>query len=227
MSRDWMHGMPPRQTVRSPIVMGWGLAIALVPLGVAMDGTAQATEPRDWTAPASLAPEFAPSFVQPWGSAIAAIAPQTMPTLISQVGPKNEVATSDVLSILQKLPQPNSAPAERPALFMANAYGQQGLNFQAQESPEAAVEFYRQALTELGYRERTVNATMGAWGFSIVFDPPASLGLQPTRDQPISALQVGDSLTVQESDGRSVVLVLQGTMLSPEMLNTNIRFEEI
>jgi hypothetical protein len=165
--------------------------------------------------------------LMPFGIAIIGTAAAIEPPHPQPVRTKDATTTPDVLSILQQLPQPDSAPAETPALFMANAYGQQGLNFQAPTSPEAAVEFYRQALTELGYRERTVNATMGAWGFSIVFDPPASLGLSPTSNEPIPALQVGDSLTVQESDGRSVVLVLQGTMLSPETLNTNIRFEEI
>lgn len=227
MPRDWMHWMPPHRSVSVPKVMGWGIAIALMPLGLTMTGAAQATESMGRTTRPLWASAFAPALAQSWGATTGAIAPQASVPMTSQVGRKNEATTPDVLSILQQLPQPDSAPTQRPALFMANAYGQQGLNFQAQESPGDAVEFYRQALTELGYRERTVNATMGAWGFSIVFDPPASLGLQPTSDEPIPALQVGDSLTVQESDGRSVVLVLQGTMLSPDTLNTNIRFEEI
>lgn len=157
------------------------------------------------------------------GGAIGAIGLPT-PQAIGQTQPST---TPNVLRILQGLPQPSSAPANRPAIFAANAYGQQSLNFQSKSTPEAAVQFYRQALGKLGYTERTVNATIGAWGFSIVFDPPASLGLKPTRATAPNALQVGDQLTVQGAGAPSVVLVLQGTMLAPDTINTNIRFEEI
>ncbi|MBD2553233.1 hypothetical protein H6G51_08080 [Limnothrix sp. FACHB-708] len=79
----------------------------------------------------------------------------------------------------------------------------------------------------MGYTERTTNTTIGPWGFSIVFDPPASLGLKPSSTAPRNTLEVGDQVTVQGSGSPSVVLVLQGTMLSPDTMNTNIRFEEI
>ncbi|HEY9689685.1 MAG TPA: hypothetical protein V6D46_06805 [Coleofasciculaceae cyanobacterium] len=157
------------------------------------------------------------------GGAIGAIG-QPTPQAIAQTQPST---TPNVLRILQGLPQPSSAPANRPAIFAANAYGQQSLNFQSKSTPEATVQFYRQALGKLGYTERTVNATIGAWGFSIVFDPPASLGLKPTSTTARNTLQVGDQLTVQGAATPSVVLVLQGTMLAPDTINTNIRFEEI
>jgi len=157
------------------------------------------------------------------GGAIGAIGLPTSQA-IAQTQPST---TPNVLRILQGLPQPIGSPANRPALFSANAYGQQSLNFQGKSTPEAAVQFYRQALGKLGYTERTINASIGTWGFSIVFDPPASLGLKPTRPTAQNTLQVGDQLTVQGAGTPSVALVLQGTMLAPDTININIRFEEL
>lgn len=148
------------------------------------------------------------------------------PQAIAQTRP-SQPSAPNVLNILRGLPQPTTAPANRPAIFAANAYGQQSLNFQSKSNAEAAIQFYRQALGRLGYTERTTNTTIGPWGFSIVFDPPASLGLKPSSTAPRNTLEVGDQVTVQGSGSPSVVLVLQGTMLSPDTMNTNIRFEEI
>ncbi|RFP51481.1 MAG: hypothetical protein BJG00_019135 [Limnothrix sp. CACIAM 69d] len=148
------------------------------------------------------------------------------PQAIAQTRP-SQPSAPNVLNILRGLPQSTTAPANRPAIFAANAYGQQSLNFQSKSNAEAAIQFYRQALGRLGYTERTTNTTIGQWGFSIVFDPPASLGLKPSSTAPRNTLEVGDQVTVQGSGSPSVVLVLQGTMLSPDTMNTNIRFEEI
>ena len=111
--------------------------------------------------------------------------------------------------ILLKLPRPKGAPSKLSSLFMANAYQQQGLNFQTKGLPAPTVDFYRQALTKLGYQERTINATQGDWGFSLVFDTPVSVNLAP------------------KDSSKKVVLVIQGTMIGPDTINLNLRFEEI
>ncbi|QUS60019.1 hypothetical protein IQE94_15965 [Synechocystis sp. PCC 7339] len=119
------------------------------------------------------------------------------------------VSQANAADILVKLPRPQGSPNNVGSMFMANAYGQQGLNFQANGKPAPTVKFYQDALTKLGYEERTINATQGDWGFSIVFDTPAELTLTP------------------KDAGKSVVLVIQGTMLGPDTINLNLRFEEI
>lgn len=116
---------------------------------------------------------------------------------------------SNIESILLSLPRPQGSPTKLATMFMANAYQQKGLNFQTKSLPQPAVDFYRQKLTALDYTERTINATIGDWGFSIVFDPPANITLPP------------------KDPSKKVVLVIQGTMLAPDKINLNLRFEEI
>lgn len=140
------------------------------------------------------------------------------PQAIAQTRPTQPSSTANVLNILRGLPQPTNAPANRPAVFSPNAYGQQSLNFQRKSTPEAAVQFYRQALGRLGYTEETALTTIGQWGFSIVFDPPAALVFAPRR--------VCSQFRGKDISSSSVVLILQGVMLSPDTINTNIRFEE-
>ncbi|MBE9241818.1 hypothetical protein [Synechocystis salina] len=125
---------------------------------------------------------------------------ETRPFIVSQ---------ANAADILVKLPRPQGSPNNVGSMFMANAYGQQGLNFQTKDKPAPTVKFYQDALTKLGYEERTINATQGDWGFSIVFDTPAGLTLTPKDAE------------------KSVVLVIQGTMLGPDTINLNLRFEEI
>ncbi|MBE9194073.1 hypothetical protein IQ219_01745 [Synechocystis sp. LEGE 06083] len=136
------------------------------------------------------------------------------PTTIEQVPVTFEtrpfiVSQANAADILVKLPRPQGSPNNVGSMFMANAYGQQGLNFQTKGKPAPTVKFYQDALTKLGYEERTINATQGDWGFSIVFDTPAGLTLTPKDAE------------------KSVVLVIQGTMLGPDTINLNLRFEEI
>ena len=118
--------------------------------------------------------------------------------------------SSDVLPILKGLPQPSGITGNISELFSANAYGQQSLNFQATLKPDDAVAFYQEKLAEKGYEEREMNRATGAWGFNLVFDKPDSI--LPNED---------------EDSSKKVVLVLQGTMLGPDTININIRFEEI
>ncbi|MBD2652351.1 hypothetical protein H6G45_02345 [Synechocystis sp. FACHB-383] len=125
---------------------------------------------------------------------------ETRPFIVSQ---------ANAADILVKLPRPQGSPNNVGSMFMANAYGQQGLNFQTKGKPAPTVKFYQDVLTKLGYEERTINATQGDWGFSIVFDTPAGLTLTPKDAE------------------KSVVLVIQGTMLGPDTINLNLRFEEI
>ncbi len=117
--------------------------------------------------------------------------------------------TADVLAILRSLPTPGTVTGTISDLFNAGVYGQQARNFQATLQPEPAVAFYQEELAKLGYEEREINRVVGAWGFNLVFDTPDSLGLVP-----------------QEA-AKQVVLVIQGTMLSPDTINLNVRFEEI
>lgn len=114
-----------------------------------------------------------------------------------------------VESVLMGLPRPSGAPTRLGTLFAANAYEQKSLNFQVKSKPQPAVDFYRKALGDRSYSERTVNATIGDWGFSVVFDSPENASFTP------------------KDASKKVVLVIQGTMLGPDTLNLNIRFEEI
>ena len=128
--------------------------------------------------------------------------PSPIPLWLSQ-------KTTAVTNLLLKLSRPPGSPSKVQTLFMANAYQQQGLNFQAKGLPAPTVEFYRSTLAKAGYQERPVNTTQGDWGFSMVFDPPATVTLAP------------------KDTTKTVVLVIQGTMLGPETINLNLRFEEI
>ncbi|WP_204103688.1 MULTISPECIES: hypothetical protein [Spirulina sp. CCY15215] len=119
------------------------------------------------------------------------------------------VQASDVLSILKGIPQPNGISNTISEIFSANAYGQKSLNFEASLKPDDAVTFYQGKLSENGYVEREINRVTGAWGFNLVFDIPDSINLTP------------------EDSSKSIVLVLQGTMLGADMININVRFEEI
>jgi hypothetical protein len=110
---------------------------------------------------------------------------------------------------LLKLPKPNEIQGKVTSIFSANAYRQKALNFQVKLTPEEAVKFYQEKLLSIDYQERTVNTTVGEWGFNLVFNIPPSLSLPP------------------KDASKKVVLVIQGTQLSPTMLNINIRFEEI
>jgi hypothetical protein len=116
---------------------------------------------------------------------------------------------SNVETILLSLPRPQGSPTQLGTIFTANAYQQKGLNFQTKLWPQASLDFYRQELSTLGYEERTINTTMGDWGFSIVFEPPANVTLPP------------------QDPSKTTVLVIQGTMLAPDTINLNLRFEEI
>ena len=136
-------------------------------------------------------------------------------------------ATKGVVELLQALPQPPGAPSNRPAIFSANSYGQQALNFQmASDNSGDILNFYRESLAKENYTERTINTTSGAWGFSVVFIPPADFPLEPESSTSEPALQVGDSLTVHGSDSPQVMLVIQATQLSPNSVNINMRYEE-
>jgi len=104
---------------------------------------------------------------------------------------------ANIEKILLGLPRPKGSPTKLGTMFNANAYQQKGLNFQTGGLPQPTVDFYRQALSKLGYQERTINATIGDWGFSIVFD------------------------------SKKAVLTIQGTKLGPNTININVRFEEI
>ncbi|NJL00385.1 MAG: hypothetical protein HC838_02470 [Spirulinaceae cyanobacterium RM2_2_10] len=115
----------------------------------------------------------------------------------------------EVLAVLQSLPTPDQRPGNVGELFSANAYGQQALNFQVGMTPEPVVGFYESVLTEKGYSEREINRVVGDWGFNLVFDVPETVEFAP------------------QDGSKDVVLVLQGTMLGPETININIRFEEI
>jgi hypothetical protein len=137
------------------------------------------------------------------------------------------IAPPAIAPILQALPQPPDAPRSPDLIFSANSYGQQALNFQINQSAPALLEFYRQALTAQGYQERTINTTSGTWGFSIVFIPPEQLALQATRTTQTPALQIGESITVYDSQDPGVFLVIQAVALSLDQINVNLRFEEL
>ncbi len=118
-------------------------------------------------------------------------------------------ANGGVSDILLKLPRPQGSPEKLGTMFLANGYQQLGLNFQTQGKPSPTLGFYRQALSKLNYKERPINTVEGDWGFSVVFDTPSGL-----------------SLTAKNPE-KTVVLVIQGTMLGPDTINLNLRFEEI
>jgi hypothetical protein len=110
-------------------------------------------------------------------------------------------------SALQGLPRLQPTATKPAIMFAANAYNQEALNYQANSKPEGAVKFFQTQLATKGYKERTVNTTVGQWGFNLVFDPPTPL--------------------TPKTAGKTVVLVLQGAMLAPDKININARFEEI
>jgi hypothetical protein len=105
------------------------------------------------------------------------------------------------------LPRPAGAPAKPSLMFSANAYDQQGLNFQYKAKPDAAATFYQTQLAGKGYTERQVNTVKGPWGFNLVFDTAIPLAAK--------------------NAGKKVVLVVQGTAISADTMNINARFEEI
>ncbi|MCG9883974.1 MAG: hypothetical protein MH825_00085 [Cyanobacteria bacterium] len=148
-------------------------------------------------------------------------APRTSPPVT-----ETAIAPRDIAPLLQDLPQPPDAPS-RELTFSPNSYGQQSINFRSNQPAPEILAFYRQALTAQGYQERPINTTSGAWGFSIVFIPPEQLALEPTRPDRTPALQIGESLTVHESQEPGVFLVIQAVALSPEEINVNLRFEEL
>ncbi|QFZ91405.2 hypothetical protein [Synechococcus elongatus] len=119
-------------------------------------------------------------------------------------------AATNAAAILSQLPRPTGSPKAVQSMFAANAYQQQSINFQAKpQKPAAVLAFYRQALSQKGYRERTINTVSGDWGFNLVLDLPSSLQLAAKAPE------------------KTVVLVVQGTALGPDTLNVNARFEEI
>jgi len=140
--------------------------------------------------------------LQPNGVPVRTIEAIKQPIFLTQ-------ASGGVSDTLLKLPRPQGSPDQLSTMFLANAYQQQGLNFQTKGKPDATVEFYRQALEALNYEERTINTVQGDWGFSIVFDTPP-----------------GSEFAPQDPE-KAVVLAIQGTMLGPDTINLNIRFEEI
>ena len=136
--------------------------------------------------------------------------------------------TAAVVGLLQALPKPAGAPTSAPVIHSPNSYGQKALNFQiAATDSEKILAFYRDRLTEEKYTERTINTVSGAWGFSVVFVPPADFALKPQSSTSEPALQVGDSLTVHSGNSPQVMLVIQATVLSPERVNINMRYEEL
>ncbi|MCS6782354.1 MAG: hypothetical protein RMI89_03170 [Gloeomargarita sp. SKYBB_i_bin120] len=111
-------------------------------------------------------------------------------------------------SLLKNLPRPRGSTAVSITLA-PNAVGQKALQYQVQMAPEPALQFFRQVLTQQGYVERPANTISGVWGFSLVFDPPATVNLKP------------------RVPGKTVVLVCQGTVTAPQTLTISARFEEI
>lgn len=125
----------------------------------------------------------------------------TSPVIVAQA--------SNVESLLKGMPRPQETSTAVSSIFAANAYQQKSINYQAKMKPEQALKFFQSSLSAKGYIERPVNTTSGQWGFSVVFDPPATVNLKPN------------------TAGKKVVLVYQGTMLAPNTININARFEEI
>jgi len=92
---------------------------------------------------------------------------------------------------------PAAAKGSLATLFTANAIGQTGLNGQLKGTPQGLLDQLRASLSKAGYAEQPIRTTIGAWGFSATWAPPA---------------------------GKSVT---QATALGPDKLNLNIRFEGI
>ena len=110
-------------------------------------------------------------------------------------------------SVLNSLPTP--AKQGLTQLFTANAIGQAGLNGQRKGSPQALLDQLRGSLSKAGYAEQPIRTTIGAWGFSATWAPPASTSVDGTPG------------------GQQAVLVTQATALAPDKLNLNIRFEAV
>jgi len=119
------------------------------------------------------------------------------------------VAQVNAEALLKEMPRPKETSTAVSFPFAANAYQQKSINYQAKMNPEPALKFFQSSLAGKGYVERKVNTTSGQWGFSVVFDLPPTLVMKPTIP------------------GKTVVLVYQGTMLAPNRININARFEEI
>ncbi|APB34720.1 hypothetical protein GlitD10_2386 [Gloeomargarita lithophora Alchichica-D10] len=119
------------------------------------------------------------------------------------------VAQASAESLLNGMPRPKETSTAVSSLFAANAYQQKSINYQAKMKPETALKFFQSSLTSKGYVERPINTTSGQWGFSVVFDTPATVAMK------------------SNTAGKKVVLVYQGTMLAPNTININARFEEI
>ncbi|MEI6829353.1 MAG: hypothetical protein WCK64_05805 [Synechococcaceae cyanobacterium ELA445] len=98
-------------------------------------------------------------------------------------------------------------PGGLSTLFSANAVGQTSLNGQLAGTPEALLDKVKTSLSAQGYKERTSNTVVGAWGFNLVLDPPAGTTVDGTPA------------------GKAAALVLQSTALAPGKLNLNVRFE--
>jgi hypothetical protein len=98
-------------------------------------------------------------------------------------------------------------PGGLTTLFSANAVGQTSLNGQLSGTPEALLDKVKTSLGAQGYKERTINTVIGAWGFNLVLDPPAGTTVDGTPA------------------GKTAALVLQSTALAPGKLNLNVRFE--
>lgn len=144
------------------------------------------------------------------GGAIAPVMPaaaQASSAIVQATSPKQ--APSNLDQILTGLPRPQGSPRNLATMFGGNAYGQKMLNFQVKLKPEQAAQFYKTELTKKGYVERPINTQIAQWGINLVFDPPVTMSLRPT------------------SPGKKVALVVQGTMLGPDTINLNVRFEEL
>lgn len=110
-------------------------------------------------------------------------------------------------SVLGSLP-PSARQGLSP-LFTANAIGQAGLNGQRKGTPQALLDLLRGSLSKAGYAEQPIRTTIGAWGFSVTWAPPAGISVDGTPG------------------GQQAVLVTQATALAPDKLNLNIRFEAV
>jgi hypothetical protein len=98
-------------------------------------------------------------------------------------------------------------PGGLTTLFAANALGQTSLNGQLGGTPDSLLVKAKTLLAAQGYKERTINTVVGAWGFNLVLDPPAGTTVDGTPA------------------GKTAALVLQSTALAPGKLNLNVRFE--
>lgn len=104
---------------------------------------------------------------------------------------------------------PAAAKGSLATLFTANAIGQTGLNGQLKGTPQGLLDQLRASLSKAGYAEQPIRTTIGAWGFSATWAPPAGKSVDGTPQ------------------GQTAVLVTQATALGPDKLNLNIRFEGI